>query len=74
MVGVRAPFVLLARAARGPLGTPPAPAPRCRPRSALPPSHSWSPAHDVSGPKEACELLKGDLLFLGRHQKRMDGF
>lgn len=26
------------------------------------------------GLKEACELLKGDLLFLGRHRKRMDGF
>lgn len=60
--------------ARGPLSTPPAPAPRCPPPSPLPPSRPWPPAHHLIGLKEARELLKGDLLFLGRHRKRMDGF
>lgn len=71
MVGVRAPFVLLAlrgpASARGPRSAPHAPAPRRHPRSPLPLSH-WKggggePPHNVMGLEEACELLKGDLPF-----------
>lgn len=71
MVGVRAPFVLLAlrgpASARGPRSAPHAPAPRRHPRSPLPLSHwKWGgggPPHNVMGLEEACELLKGDLPF-----------
>lgn len=59
--------------ARGLRSAPRAPAPRRHPRSPLTLSHRRPPARNVTGPKEARELLKGDLPFSRPSPKKNGG-